>query len=148
MRMRLNVRQVSMATAAVLGIACSKSGTSDAERPATLVGSWMGVDNSGGDVVNPDPIVLTLAPDGSALFSRRKGGVATAPMDSTVRFARWRVSIDPATKAVLLCLQATDAGTPSCDPIVAQAGDSLVLALRNLSSVLGGRIPTVLRRSR
>ena len=146
--MPLSTRQLAIAVAATFAIACSNSGTSDAARPGQLVGSWMGVDNSAGNVVNPDPIVLTLAPDGSALFSRRKGGVATPPMDSTVRFARWRVTTDPATKAVLLCLQATDTGTPSCDPIVAQGGDSLVLAFRNLSSVLGGRIPTVLRRSR
>jgi hypothetical protein len=137
-----------MALTAVAAIACTKSSTSNGDRPAALVGSWMGVDNSAGNVVNPDPIVLTLAPDGSALFSRRKGGVTTTPMDSTVRFARWRVSTDPATKSVLLCLQTTEAGTPSCDPIVAQGADSLVLAFRNLSSVLGGRIPTVLRRSR
>lgn len=146
--MPLRTRQLVIAAAlAAAALACTKSGA-DGERPAALVGSWIGVDASTGDVVHPDPIVLTLAPDGSALFSRRKGGVTTPPMDSTVRFARWKVATDATTKAPMLCLQTTDASAASCDPIVAQGADSLVLGLRNLSSVLGGRISTVLHRSR
>jgi hypothetical protein len=58
------------------------------------------------------------------------------------------VSKDPVTQGALLCLHATDVGTPSCDPILAHGADSLVLGLRSLSSVVGGRVPTVLRRSR
>ena len=146
--MPLSARQLLVSIIAIAAIACSKSSTSDADRPPTMVGSWIGVDNSSGDVVHPDPIVLSLASDGSALFTRRKGGVTTAPVDSSVRFAKWRVSTDPATQANLLCLQATEVGTPSCDPILAHGADSLVLGFRNLASVVGGRIPTVLHRSR
>lgn len=143
--MPLSARQLLVSVTAIVAIACS---TSNTDQPSTMVGSWMGVDNSSGDVVHPDPIVLTLASEGSALFTRRKGGVTTAPVDSSVRFARWRVSKDPVTQGALLCLHATDVGTPSCDPILAHGADSLVLGLRSLSSVVGGRVPTVLRRSR
>ena len=125
--------------------ACGETQDVDAERPSSLIGSWVGRGDGGALAAAEDSIALTLAADASADV-RRWASPPAAHFDSTAHYALWKLTGASHDGGGSICLHLPATGANDCIPIRARAGDSMRLAFPSRPSAPGSVVDVTLHR--